>query len=519
MLKLTNLKKILLTHWLALFFVALGSWLRFNQLPEKGILFGDSGRDLLAATQAVELKQLPLLGIPSSIPRFRQGPLTIWLSMAIYQIFGFKPIAFYWTFGLIGCLSLLAIYEFSILTLDRKTGLIALGLLAVSPLAVAHSRMPYHTVPIALTTIFALWAITQVIQRKPKSFGLATFAVALVFQHELSLFPLFLAIPLGWWWGGIIKNLTWRDALKISRREISFGLMALTLGLLPQIISEITQNTHQLSGFIIWLGYRFLSFFLPSSEHFGVSTFLIGLKTSLVYWTRVFMIPNGWISTSLMSGLIILSLAGWIKLGQKTKTLKDLSPGVIACLMATILITLGYLMHGAPSEAYFPVYTVLWPLIIAISLTNLSQPFKLISYGWIALIMTFSLIGIYQANFWVDQNQNWNYGPSVGAQLKSLTWAVANTGQTQLILISSDSDAQFEHYLDNYIWLGKSLNLSVASLAGNKPANLDQYQNLINITAQNLTSIQDASIGLHYSYKNFKLRSSLIQPASITQLN
>jgi 4-amino-4-deoxy-L-arabinose transferase-like glycosyltransferase len=285
MSNLIKLKKFLIIHWLAILLVALGSWLRFAQLPEKGILFGDSGRDLLVAARAVESRELPLLGIPSSIPRFHQGPLTIWLSMVVYQLFGFKPIFFYWTFALIGCLSLLAIYEFSILTLNRKTGLIALAFLAVSPLAIAHSRMPYHTVPIALTAIIALWALTRVVERKKASLAVATFAVSLVFQHELSLFPLFLAIPICWWWGGILKNKTWLTAAKFSLKEIYLAGFALILGVLPQLISEIKDGSHQLSGFGLWLGYRIFSFF-SQLHNILASALFYGIQTSLMYWTK-----------------------------------------------------------------------------------------------------------------------------------------------------------------------------------------------------------------------------------------
>ena len=86
----THLKK---NSWMILI-VMLASWLRITQIDTQAILFGDAGRDLLVARQAVENNSLPLLGIPSSIPRFHQGPLTIWMQMAIYDLFGTQTLAF-----------------------------------------------------------------------------------------------------------------------------------------------------------------------------------------------------------------------------------------------------------------------------------------------------------------------------------------------------------------------------------------------------------------------------------------
>ena len=73
-------------HWFAIIIVILGTLVRVYDLPNRAILFPDAGRDLLVAAQAVKENTLPLLGIPSSVPRFKQGPLTIWLQMGIFRI-------------------------------------------------------------------------------------------------------------------------------------------------------------------------------------------------------------------------------------------------------------------------------------------------------------------------------------------------------------------------------------------------------------------------------------------------
>ncbi|HCC84719.1 MAG TPA: hypothetical protein DEP87_03485, partial [Candidatus Pacebacteria bacterium] len=104
-----TLSTILRQHGLAILLISLGTWLRFYQLPAKGILFGDSGHDLLLAAESVEQRQLPLLGIASSVPRFHQGPLTIWLNMVIYSLVGYRPGPYYWVFALLGCMAMIGV--------------------------------------------------------------------------------------------------------------------------------------------------------------------------------------------------------------------------------------------------------------------------------------------------------------------------------------------------------------------------------------------------------------------------
>lgn len=448
----SNPSTFLRTHWIALVFVVIGTLLRFYQLPERGILFGDSGHDLLLAATAVQQGNLPLLGIASSVPRFHQGPLTIWISMGIAAVAGFDPRWYFWVFAVIGCLALVAIYEFSLVWINQRTGLLALAFLAVSPLAVAHSRMVYHTVPIPFLTVLVLWSVSALLQRKANSWPWAVLAAAALFQHELSLFPVFLALPLAWWLGGIHRGKHWNTAWHIPLRQSVLSVGALGLGILPQLISEFRDGTQQVSGFILWLGYRVVSFLLPSSDHFAISTFDQVLERFGQYGSQVFLVPGAWnFGAGVLGGLCVLSALGWMYYRRPT----TLSIGAQAVLIVTALITAGYLVHGAPSEAYFPVYVILAPLILAIGLEKLTGWLKYLGFFLTALVLLIAVAGIWQARFFVDQTVLWNYGPSVGAQRAVLNWITTQPNTTSKTLGSMDADAQFPNYLSSYVWLSQ----------------------------------------------------------------
>src|SRR5690606_6371424 len=135
-------------YWLLVVIVVAASWLRTWQLETQGILFGDAGKDLLTAYQAVTDGKWPLLGIESSVPRFRQGPLTLWLEMLLIKISVITTLLISLVFAGLGIAAVIMLYEWAALYLTPKVGVIATALLAFSPLAVAHSRVPYHTTPI-----------------------------------------------------------------------------------------------------------------------------------------------------------------------------------------------------------------------------------------------------------------------------------------------------------------------------------------------------------------------------------
>ena len=50
---------------------------------------------------------------------------------------------------------------------------VAASLLAALPLAVAHSRMPYHITPIPVMLVLYLWSLMRIVQNTPHSSAMA----------------------------------------------------------------------------------------------------------------------------------------------------------------------------------------------------------------------------------------------------------------------------------------------------------------------------------------------------------
>lgn len=453
------------------------AFLRSYQLKSKAILFGDAGRDLLVAQQAVESGQLPLVGIPSSVPRFHQGPLTIWLQLIIYLLVGHQTIAYSLVFAFISLLAVIALYELAATQLSpkvgAKVGLTAAALLAFSPLAVAQGRMPYHTNPIPLVLIIYLFSLLWLWQKKRWPLFVAVLSWSLLMQFELTLFSLGLLIP----------YIVWRRRLKLQWQHLSELSAALLIGFWPQLIHDLTQplSQNQLGGFIGWVGYRLLAGFgfFNSSHQLSLSKLKQTAALFLEYGSRIF--SSGHSLSLFLAGLIIF-LAVIKLLKQK----RSLPPLIELTGLATLLLSLSYLVHSAPSEAYFPPYLVLLPLLVGYSLVMLFKD----RFQWVLLIIIgyalINIMAIFRLNFFVSQSGPFSYGPGVGEQRQIIT-LVNYLSQGHYQWRTTDEYGIFPSYFAGYRWLAQELELPQPDETGQvfyleKPgSSLSGYPNLVKV--------------------------------------
>jgi len=448
------------------------SWLRTWQIDSQGILFSDAGRDLLVAQQAVESNTLPLLGIPSSVPRFHQGPLTIWLEMLVYSIFGHQTLAFSLTFAFLGILAVIAVYEYAVIYINKPTAIIAAALLAFSPLAIAHSRVPYHTTPIPFTIVLFLFALNYLWQKKKHSVLVAGLAWALIMQFELSLFPL----------GLMILYILWRQNKKIDRNVISQLSVAGIIGFLPQIIHDLTQpiSQSQIGGFITWVGYRVIS----STGAIGSHRLSINRITHTIsifgnYFHKIFGAQNIIISIIFL-GILITTI---ILLVKRRKSLK---PGTEIVAVTTALLTLSYFVHGSPSEAYFPPYLALLSLILAWGIAQLFIKHKKILIGLVALWALINTQAVFTHKFFVSNPQNFTYHLAIAEQ-RQIIKHVNRVSRGKFQLKITDSANQFPNYFDNFRWLAQEMGAPEDSQQGMifyielKSSDLAKYPNITKV--------------------------------------
>ncbi len=442
--------KLLKNNWLITIIIIIGSLLLTWDLNSHTMLFSDAGRDLLVAESSLKTGVVPLMGIPSSVPRFHQGPHTIWLHMVIYLLFGPTTIAYSLVFAFLSILTLIFVYEFMVLYVNKQAAFVSCAILAVSPLAVAHARVPYHIGPIPLALIAFLFAIMRLWEQRPKAIFWVVLSWTLLMQFELALVSLSL----------VIVYVLWRKKYSVTKNHLMQGFIALMIGYAPQIIHDLTHpiSESQLGAFFAWVGYRVVSLFGVTGEHHFTSGHIIRtLDAFTLYGRRIFSTDYIVISIMVVLAFVATSFVLW------KKHLTDRLPiGMQLILISTFLLISSYVAHGGPSEAYFPPFPVLLSMILGYGLWLLfNQKSKLLIGGLVAY-MLINMFGIVNHNFFVSTTRPFNYGPAIGEQ-KEILRHIIEASNGKFILASTDPGSKFPAYLDNYRWLLRELNYKESS--------------------------------------------------------
>jgi len=358
---LVSLKK---NPWPALL-ILLATWLRFYRLPELMTFIGDQGRDYLAARDFLLTAKIPLVGIPSSVPWLHQGPLFIWFIAFAFKIANFHPIAPAVLTSTLGVLTIYFTYKFSLHWFSKYYAFLTALLLTTSPLAVIHSRMPYHISPIPLFSLLFIFSLYFLYQKKTNVFW-PILLWGILFNLELTTAPLIFLIPLIYW----LQKQSFKKISKTLKKDRLFIISAIIIPLLPKIIYDFTHGFKQTLGFIAWFGYRLLSFFGYSGRH---TVSLQSIKqTSLTifnYWQK-FISWNNLTLTIIITLIILIALIHRFLIIRK----KPLIPQLIILFSFIALNLLAFFVHQGPSEAYFPVLFPAWALLIIWAFQYFKKP-------------------------------------------------------------------------------------------------------------------------------------------------
>ncbi len=427
-----------------IFIVILATMLRTWNLNTHMIFFGDAARDLFVAANSVKNHQLPLLGIPSSVPRFHQGPLTIWMEMVVYVVFGRNLLGFGMFFAVLSVLAVIFLYELLVVFVDRKTALISAFLLSVFPLAVANGRTPYHTTPIPLFLVGYFFGLMQLWQNKKWGVFWAVLSFCLLFQFELATLPFIL----------LIFYVFYRQKKFHVKHIKSVALQTVTaviVGLWPQILYDLTHRFTHLGGFAIWVGYRIVSFFGFKHDHvFSISQFSQVLASFQTYLTRTWSGENSVVSFICLC--ICISATGMIlrQLYQHQKV----SPVIELATLGLLIQSAAYLVHGGPSEAYFPPFFILTAIVMGYGLRqlwNLRKWMPPVVLGGLAIYGIFTTAQILQHHFFVDVRFPFNYGYGVSEQRQVVTTILEKTHEN-VSLKTLEPAGKFPTYFDNLRW-------------------------------------------------------------------
>lgn len=336
----------------------------------------DVERDYGQAVAMIRGEGVSWLGIPSSVPRFSQGPLNIWFDALAFILGGTNVFAPVFFSGLLVSLGVVLFYSWLRRNVSNIAAFTATALWATSLAGIRQARMPFYLFAEPIFLLLFLWALER-IGNSWKLVAIATFTFFLLFQWELATIPLFALLPL----------VFWRQRIGIKRIMVGMGSGAL-LGLLPQIIFDLTHQCRQLCGFGLWLIYRLTAVTGFDGRHGYTLAKLAALLRAIVLQLSDLV---AWGSPGIL--LLIVGI-GVISYTRKRKLKLLIVTGV-----GTGLLFFGLFIHGVPSEAYFPPFLILLPLLFAFGLDRLKPKLKVLLCAAILILSGFSVYRIVANRF------------------------------------------------------------------------------------------------------------------------
>lgn len=346
------MKRLFRKYWAAwlLFLLALLPRVIF---PVNISIIGDVRRDYGEAIKMLHGEAFPLLGIPSSVPRFSQGPLNIWFDVLAFWWAGINPFSPVLAAAVFVSTGIVLFYKFLRRHLPGLVAFISALLWALSVGAIRQSRMPFYLFAEPVFVVIYIFALEKM-KSDWRSVFWATLAFFLLFQWELATIPLIMLIFVA----SLRKRVSWQASI--------LGFLGGSLvGLLPQIMYDLTHQCRQLCGFALWMGYRLAAVTGFDGRHGYTSTKITSLFQSIISSLQEL------VGVGTLSILLLIISVSLVSLFIKKK-----SELLVLTWIGTGLLLFGLFIHGDPSEAYFPPFLVLIPILFGFGLTCLKPKAK-----------------------------------------------------------------------------------------------------------------------------------------------
>jgi hypothetical protein len=328
---------------------------------------------------------------------------------------------------------------------SRKAAAIASLILATSPLAVTQARMSFMTNPIPLFGLIFFITLVRGVKKPRDGFWLVL-SFALLFQFELASFPLLLLIALVYFKRFTTVKNKWPDI-----RWVSAGLL---FGLAPQLVYDLTHRFQQTGLFLGWVGYRLVRFtgIIPHKAS-GISQTPEALKLIVTYMEKI----ASWDQMLILVFEFGVLVMGAILLIRKRK-FTEITPIALNYFWLIIMIA-SYVVHGAPSEAYFPVLFVPWAMVLGWAVGQFTHGWKTLFTFAILTIALFNSYTLWNSDYMVYSIKNLAtakqlpYGSPVLLQQEVIDTLVRLTNHQPLKLRAIGPGSEFPSYLDAYRFL------------------------------------------------------------------
>lgn len=323
--------------------------LSLNKIASGMIFIGDQAWFYLSARDLLLGNAFPLVGITSSHTWLHQGPMWAYLLSIAFWIGGYNPLTGAYLSIVCNLLTIFFIYLLGKRVFTRQIAILSAALYAFSPYLLELSRMPYHTTPIPLLSLFYFFGLTQWMRGKVSYFPCAIFLLVLLYNFELAtvilVFPLLLIAVYGFW-----KKSSW--ITRITKKELLSAIVLGGIPLIPIFFYDFSHGFKQTAGFGAWMVYTAVRSFLHLFSHSSssgsigmVGTFLLERIQWLIF------LPNLFLSSLFALGSIGGLIVTWY---QYYKSNRENSSYLL--LMLWIFASVGIIISNkTPSDAYLPI--------------------------------------------------------------------------------------------------------------------------------------------------------------------
>lgn len=246
MLKRVQHDKIIL---LLIAILLVGAFLRLYKISDYMTFLGDEGRDVLIVKQMIVDHKFTLLGPTASVGGFFLGPIYYYFMLPFLWLWQLDPTGPAVMVALFGTATIYLVYLLGKEFFSEKTGLIAAGLYAASPLVIAYSRSSWNPNPMPFFSAMTLFCLYKGLMKKSKSllFSSGVFLGITMQLHYLAVFLVVIMITYVALANAKLLN------FKLKIKNYFLLLSGFLLGLSPFLAFEIRHgfpNTQTILKFI-----------------------------------------------------------------------------------------------------------------------------------------------------------------------------------------------------------------------------------------------------------------------------
>lgn len=320
-------------------------------------------------------KHLRLIGQETSTQGIFIGPIYYYLLIPFYLVFNMDPIGGVVLITILGLFSIWSFYFVFTRVFNKRTGLIASFLYAISFYTIFNDREVVPTMPVIVWTAWYLYALDLLLKNKQRlAYLLFGILIGLIWHLN---FALALVIPL-------IPITLWLSKKKLEIRSVFLGLLALFVMSIPLVLFELRHDFSQTKALI--LSFTTDQHAITSGvEQFyrvlhlmgkDIGGFLYGSLINIRHETTLLLL------IAIFSGLVVK---------------KAISKKMTMLMLAWILFYVAFFSFYSKilSEYYLNGTMVVWIGVVAIGISSLLEKENLRKWG-IGILIVFGLVNLYR---------------------------------------------------------------------------------------------------------------------------